>query len=166
MDPNIYGYVLNDTINFIDPYGLIRWGTVGKGTAKVVFGAVGVAGGAVAASTPTGIGQVVGAVGILAGSSAIGFGVSQIIAGFTDNEIPFMGVKEAVIYGTTSGLKQKNLLAANEILDMIPSIVSGDPSKMEKVLNLIEYGLSIGKSIEQIQKELEEAGLLKPDGCN
>jgi len=167
---NLYSYVQNNPINFIDPYGLIRWGTVGKGTAKVVFGAVGVVGGAVAASTPTGIGQVVGVAGVLAGSSGIGFGVSQIIAGFMDNEIPFMGVKEAVIHGTTSGLTQKNLLSANEILDMIPGIVSGkiqvDPSKLDEVLNFIYYGLSTGKSIDQIQQELEEAGMLKPNGCN
>ena len=99
-----------------------------------------------------------------------GFGVSQIIVGFTDNEIPFMGVKEAVIQGTTSGLKQKNLLAANEILDMIPGIVTGriqvDPSKLDQVLGLIDYGLSIGKSIDQIKQELEDAGLLNPGSCH
>jgi hypothetical protein len=69
----------------------------------------------------------------------------------------------------TSGLKQKNLLAANEILDMIPVIVTGrlqvDPSNLEQVLEFIEYGISIGKNIDQIQKELEEAGLLKSDNC-
>jgi len=166
---NLWIYVNGNPVNFIDSYGLINWSTLGKGTLKVVFGAAGVLGGSFAASTPTGIGQVIGVAGVLAGSSSIGFGVSQIITGFTDNEIAFMGVKEAVIQGTTSGSTQKNLLAANELLDMIPSIVSGrlkvDPSKLEKVLNLIEYGLSIGKSVEKIQKELEEAGVLKSDDC-
>ena len=166
---NPYVYCLNDPVNFIDPYGLICWRTVGKGTVKVVFGVVGVVGGAFAASTPTGIGQVIGVTGVLAGSSSIGFGVSQIITGFADNEIAFAGVKEAVIQGTTSGLTQKNLLAANELLDMIPDVVSGrlkvDPSKLEEVLNLIEYGLSMGKSVDQIQKELAETGVLKSDDC-
>jgi len=159
-------YVLNDPVNAVDHYGLRNWSTIRRGTVKVVFGAVGVVGGALAASTPTGIGQVLGTAGVLSGSSAIGFGVSQIIAGFTDNEISFMGVKEAVIQGTTSGLNKKNLLAANEILDMIPGILSGNPSQLAAVLNSIEYGLSIGKSTDQILKELEEAGLLKPDACN
>jgi len=72
-----------------------------------------------------------------------------------DNEIVFMGLKEAIIQGTTSGQKQKNLLAGNEILDMIPGIASGrvrvDPSKLEGVLNLIEYGLSIGKSVDNFR---------------
>jgi RHS repeat-associated protein len=30
-DTDLYGYVLNDPINIVDPLGLIRWGTVGKG---------------------------------------------------------------------------------------------------------------------------------------
>ncbi|MBW2440700.1 MAG: RHS repeat protein [Deltaproteobacteria bacterium] len=166
---NLYVYASNNAVNFIDFHGLVHWPAVAKGTAKVVFGFAAVAGGAVAASTPTGIGQVVGVAGALAGSSSIGFGVSQIITGFADNEISFMGVKEAVIQGTTSGLTQKNLLAANELLDMIPGIVSGtlrvDPTKLEEILSLIEYSLSIGKSVNQIQQELVEAGVVIPDDC-
>ena len=166
---NLYVYASNNAVNFVDFHGLVHWPAVARGTAKVVFGVAAVAGGAVAASTPTGIGQVVGVAGALAGSSSIGFGVSQIITGFADNEITFMGVKEAVIQGTTSGLTQKNLLAANELLDMIPGIVSGtlrvDPTKLEEILSLIEYSLSIGKSVNQIQQELVEAGVVIPDDC-
>jgi RHS repeat-associated protein len=166
---NLYVYASSNSVNFFDSHGLVKWRAVGTGTVKIIFGAVGVVGGAFAASTPTGIGQIVGVAGVLAGSSSIGFGVSQVITGFTNNEIVFMGLKEAVIKGTTSGLTQKNLLAANELLDMIPGIVSGklnvDPTKLEEVLNFIEYGLSIGKSVDQIQKELEEAGVLKSNDC-
>ncbi len=163
---NLYAYVLNDPINAVDSYGLVRWRAVGKGTVKTIFGAAAVVGGASAAATPTGIGQVLGTAGVLAGSSAIGFGVTQIVAGFTENEIPFVGVKEAVIQETTSGLAQKNLLAASEILDLIPGLASGNPSRLVEALNIIEYGLSIGKSVDEILEEVEEAGLLKPDPCN
>jgi RHS repeat-associated protein len=167
---NLYGYAQNNPTNFIDPYGLIRWRTVGKGVASVVFGTVAVVGGATAASTPTGIGQVLGVASVLAGSSSISFGVSQIIVGFTDNEIAFMGIKEAIIQGTTSGLTQKTLLGANELLDMLPGVASGrlkvDPSKLREVLSIIKYGLSIGKSIDKIQQELEESGFLESTDCN
>ena len=166
---NLYSYAGPNPINDIDPYGLIRWRAVGKGSASVIFGTVAVVGGATVATTPTGIGQVLGVAGVLAGSSSIGFGVSQIIAGFADNEIPFMGTKEAIIQGTSSGLTQKNLLRANELLDMIPGVASGrlnvPPSKLEKALSIIEYGLSIGKSVDQIQQELEEGGLLESTVC-
>jgi len=166
---NLFAYANLNPIGAIDPYGLIYWRAVGKGAAKVAFGVAGVVGGAVAASTPTGIGQVIGVAGALAGSSSISFGVSQIITGFLDNELAFMGVKEAVIQSTIFGLTQKNLLAANELLDMIPGVVSGrlkvDPSKVDEAINFIQYGLSIGKSIEQIQEELEEKGSLKSNNC-
>lgn len=166
---NLYSYVSNNTICFVDPYGLIHWRTVGKGSASVVFGIATVVGGAFAASTPTGVGQVLGVAGVLAGSSSIGFGTSQIIAGFIDNELPFMGIKEAVIQQTTSGFTQKSLLAANELFDMIPDIASGrmniKPSKFGEAIRLIQYGLSIGKSGKQIQKELEDAGFLESIDC-
>lgn len=167
---NLYIYVQNNPVLYIDPFGLIRWRAVGKGSAKVLFGIVGVVGGSVAASTPSGIGQVIGVAGVLAGSSSVSFGVSQIITGFANNEIPFGGVKEAVIRGSTSGLKKKGFLAANELLDMIPGIVNGglrvDPSSLEEALSLIEYGISIGKSVDQIQRELEEAGFLRQNNCH
>jgi len=102
-------------------------------------------------------------------SSAISFGVSQIIAGFVDEEIPYMGVKEALIRNTTRGLKKKTLLGANQLLDMLPDIASGrlrvNPSELSQVIDAIQYGLSIGKSGVEIQKELKEAGLLEPDEC-
>jgi len=166
---NLYLYVSNNSICLVDPYGLIHWRTVGKGTASVVFGLATVVGGAFAASTPTGVGQALGVAGVLAGGSSIGFGVSQVIAGFVDNELPFMGIKEAVIQQTTSGFTQKGLLAANELFDMIPDIASGRmnirPSKLGEAVRLIEYGLSIGKSGKQIQKELEDAGFLDSIAC-
>jgi len=169
-DINLYGYVRNNPVNWIDPYRLIRWGTVGKGAGKVVLGALGVVGGAAAAATPTVAGQALGTVLVLGGSSSFSYGVSQIVAGFLDAEVPFMGTKEAIIKGTTPpGLTQDTLLGMNEILDMFPDIASGrlylPSSKMADVADYIQYGISIGKSAEQIQEELMKAGLLKERKC-
>jgi len=72
-DTNLYGYVLNDPVNLIDPYGLFSWGSffgsVGNGAVDgAVIGAVG---GAIAGATGgtaviPGIGTVTGAAGLAA----------------------------------------------------------------------------------------------------
>jgi len=141
---NLYGYVLNDPINNIDPLGLINWGAVGKGTIATFGGAVGVVTGA-AAST-TGVGAIGGVPAVLGGSAAFGWGVSQIIAGFMDNEIPFMGVKEAVIKNTTDpGLLQDELLGVNTLNDML---LTGrtKPTDIGKINSAIQGGQSIYNS--------------------
>ncbi|MFV9691496.1 MAG: RHS repeat-associated core domain-containing protein, partial [Desulfobacteria bacterium] len=99
-DTDLYGYCLNDPVNWVDPIGLINWKAVGKGGFAVVGGAVSAGFGALASSS--GIGAVGGIPAILVGSAAFGWGVSQMITGFLDNEIPFMGIKEAVIKNTTA----------------------------------------------------------------
>ena len=132
---NLYLYVINSPVNWIDPPGLIQWSTVGKGAASAFIGVVGIAWAAAMAGTPTGVGQVLGATAALAGSSSLAYGVGQIIAGLLDEEIPFMGPKEALIKGTIPpGPKQENLLALDQIVNMLPDITSGrlnvPPSKI------------------------------------
>ena len=46
---DLYGYVLNNPVNYIDPYGLVDWGKVVGGGIAAVGGAVGVVAGAVVA---------------------------------------------------------------------------------------------------------------------
>ena len=161
---NIYVYAHNNTFVFVDPRGLIKWGVVGKGFLSALGGATSVATGAGLASTPTGVGQVVGTVLVLGGSSAFSYGVSQIIVGFLDEEIPFMETKEAIIRGTTTGLTQENLLNINELINILPDIASGrlniPSSRIGEVMAYVQYSLKIGKSAEEITKDLEEAGLL------
>jgi phosphate/sulfate permease len=160
---------LNDPVNLVDPEGLVTWGTVGQGALAVLGGASAVAAGAAVSSTPTIVGQVAGVALALGGSASVSYGVSQIITGITNNEIPFMGTKEAIIRNTTCGLTRKNLLAANDLLDMIPGIAAGrldvSNSKLSQVISFVQHGLSIGKSVEQIQSELEEAGWFAPNPC-
>ncbi|MBW2662491.1 MAG: hypothetical protein JRD93_11000, partial [Deltaproteobacteria bacterium] len=57
-DTDLYGYCLNDPVNFIDPYGLINWSAVGKGAISTFGGGVAVVTGA--AVSTTGVGAVGG----------------------------------------------------------------------------------------------------------
>ena len=124
-DFNLFRYVGNNSINWIDPFGLVKWKEVGKGLAGV-FGGIAVAGGGVALLSSGG-GAVGGAFLISVGSSSIAFGISKIIAGFTDNELPFSGTKDAIIINTTDpGTLQDSLLGANKIADKF--LTKGAPS--------------------------------------
>ena len=84
-DTDLYGYCLADPINFVDPKGLVKWGSVVKGGLAVVGGAISVGVGSAASTT------VVGAIGgvpmVVGGSASIGWGVSKMITGFLDHDL-------------------------------------------------------------------------------
>ncbi len=147
-DTDLYGYVLNDPINAVDPSGLIRWGTVGKGALATFGGGVAVVGGALASTT--GVGAIGGVPAVLVGSAGVGWGVSQMVAGFLDNEIPFMGTKEAIIKGKTEpGLLQDELLGANALGDMLLTGRTA-PTDIGKINNALQSGYSIYESGSKI----------------
>jgi RHS repeat-associated protein len=147
-DTDLYGYVLNDPINLIDPLGLIRWGTVGKGALATFGGSVAVVTGALVSTT--GAGAIGGVPAVLVGSAGVGWGVSQMVAGFLDNEIPFMGTKEAIIKGTTEpGLLQDELLGANALGDMLLTGRTA-PTDIGKINDVMQSGYSIYESGSKI----------------
>ena len=147
-DSDLYGYVLNDPINFYDPYGLIKWGVVGKGALAAFGGGVAIAGGALASST--GVGAIGGVPAVLIGSASLAWGISQAIVGFTDNEIPFMGTKEAIIKSTTKpGLLQDELLGVNVLGDMLLTRRTA-PTDIGKINDILQSGYSIYESGSKI----------------
>ena len=83
---------------------------------------------------------------MIGGSAAFGWGVSQMITGFLDNEIPFMGVKEAVIKNTTDPvLLQDELLGINALGDMLLTGRTA-PTDIGKINSVIQSGQSIYNS--------------------
>ncbi|MFZ2633661.1 MAG: RHS repeat-associated core domain-containing protein, partial [Desulfosalsimonadaceae bacterium] len=89
-DTDLYGYCLNDPVNFVDPIGLIKWKKVGAGLAETAVGVIGVA---VAATSEVGS---LGSATLLAAAvstiavPAVSHGVTEIIVGILDkdNQIP------------------------------------------------------------------------------
>ncbi len=133
--------VQNNPVNFVDPFGLVKWKEVGKGLVGV-FGGIAVAGGGVALLSSGG-GAVGGAFLISVGGSSVAFGISKIIAGFTDNEFPFSGIKDAIIINTTDpGTLQDSLLGANKIADKF--LTKGAPSsKLSNCNSVLQEGTTI-----------------------
>jgi hypothetical protein len=120
------------------------------------------------AGTPTLAGQLLGTTIAVAGTSTLSYGVGQIIAGFLDEEIPFMGTKEALIKGTIRpGMTQDKILALNQIMDMLPDVATGRVSipatKIGEIATYIDYLLSIGFSTRDVVRELERMGYIKDD---
>jgi RHS repeat-associated protein len=154
-DTDLYGYCLTDPVNAIDPAGLINWGAVVKGGFAVVGGGVTVGLGALASSS--GVGALGGLPAVLGGTATVSWGVSQIIAGFTDNAIPFMGTGEAVIKGSTEeGLLQDELLGLNTLGSML-STGRVQPSTIGKINTVIQSGYSIYNSGSQIKESVDSS---------
>ena len=136
----------------VDPSGLINWGAVGTGALATFGGGVTVAGGALASTT--GVGAIGGVPAVLGGSAAFGWGVAQMTTGFLDNEIPFMGAKEAIIKGSTNpGLLQNEMLGINTLSDMLltgrtaPSTIGKIDSVMQSANSIYNSGHTIYNSI-------------------
>lgn len=106
-DANLYGYVMQDPINGIDPSGLVIWSDVGKGFGKAIGGSlIGtegvIVGGYLAGGSGfigSGIGYSIGVGDLLIGGQMIYDGIGQIINGFNDipySPIPSLNAKEPV----------------------------------------------------------------------
>ncbi len=88
-DLNLYAYVGNNPLIFIDPSGLsrqINWGSVIKGGSAAVAGGVGIAFGA--GFSETGVGAVIGVPLVWASSASMAWGVSEFISGWMGADIP------------------------------------------------------------------------------
>ena len=79
-----YVYCKSNPVCRIDLDGRADWQAVYDGSLSVVGGALSCIAGGTAACTPTGVGQVAGAVLISTGIVGMGLGTTQIIAGFVD----------------------------------------------------------------------------------
>jgi RHS repeat-associated protein len=88
VDTDLFGYVQYDPINFVDPWGLINWGTVGIGALSTLGGGITVVTGALASTT--GAGAIGGVAAVLLGSAGVSWGISQMIVGILDDNIPFI----------------------------------------------------------------------------
>jgi RHS repeat-associated protein len=150
---NLYFYAIDNPVNAFDPFGLINWGAVGKGGLASIGGGFTVAGGALVSTT--GVGAVGGVPAVLVGTASFSWGISQIIAGLMENELPFMGTKEAIIKGATEeGLLQDELLGLNTLTDMLatgrvhPSDIKDINSVIQNANSILNSGGTILDSVQ------------------
>jgi RHS repeat-associated protein len=84
-DTNLYGYVQNDPVNFIDPLGLVNWRNSAIAAAQAVGGTLGAAGGVVITFESAGIGAVGGIAMFGAGYAAAVQGALNLAMALTDD---------------------------------------------------------------------------------
>ncbi|MFH2065198.1 MAG: RHS repeat-associated core domain-containing protein [Pseudomonadota bacterium] len=117
---NLYVYVGGNPVNFVDPYGLVRWDTVILGGFEVVAGATTV--GLGSAASASGVGAVGGVPAVLGGTALFSHGVSRIIVGFTDNEL---NIPVPTIPATATLAATGDINRANQVDMMVNIAISG-----------------------------------------
>lgn len=125
-----YAYALNNPLVNIDLYGYTDWNAVLQGSAAFVGGLGSTIGGVAAACTPTGVGQIGGAVLISTGIPAMGLGIAKIAAGIKDNgsaeNVPLglgetLGMAGDAVVGNENG----ELRNVGAVTDIATSVVAG-----------------------------------------
>jgi hypothetical protein len=118
---NEYVFCGNNPVNFVDPFGLVAWGQVGRGVAGAGVSVIGMVAGV--AATPTG--ALTGPGAALAYVSAYSFGanVGNIINGFRDVPASPTGPVGTV---ATLATDNRNVQTAANIADaVIPLVIAG-----------------------------------------
>jgi RHS repeat-associated protein len=118
---NLYTYASGNPLWFIDPLGLVAWGTVGRGVAGAGVSVIGMVAGV--AATPTG--ALTGPGAALAYVSAYSFGanVGNIINGFRD--VPASPTGPVGTVATLATDNRTMQTAANITDAVIPLVIAG-----------------------------------------
>ena len=132
-----YAYVLNNPLANIDLYGLTDWSKILKGAATFTAGLGSTVGGVAAAMTPTGVGQVGGAILISTGTASMGLGASMIVDGAKDGTLDIPGgVNEGLgmALDDISGNENEGFRKAGAVADVAANFAGGAPeTAIEKV---------------------------------
>ena len=150
-----YIYVKNNPIMNLDLYGFTDWPTVLKGVATITAGAISTFGGIAAALTPTGAGQIGGAVAITTGIPAMGIGVGIIVDGFANDgakNLPSGPLETAGLVGDKL-LDNKN----NELRNSgsVADIVTG--GKPGNVTEAVVTGVQAGFTAKDIKTSIDKS---------
>ncbi len=96
MDPNLYGYVLNNPVNFIDPYGMEYWSNVWNNFVTTNTSVPGLL-------APTGAGIITaGHTAEVLGTTTLGSWVGSGFSGATLSGATFTSLETGVLVGGTA----------------------------------------------------------------
>ena len=147
-DTDLYGYCMNDPVNFADWPGLARWANVTRGAFAIVGGGVGIGLGALASAS--GVGAIGGVPVVLAGAASLSWGVAEVITGVLDHGtgIPTPSIPATVALACTGDVNR-----AAEI-DMMVNVLAlgqnvGNMGEMPRKLELVGAGVDFLNQVAQ-----------------
>lgn len=134
---NLYTYCGNNPANWIDPYGLLRWGQLLTGIGQTILGivALGTCGATATINPFLGLGQAI------AGMSALTFGIGNIVGAFA-NDVPTLpsSVPGAVgmAFAGDRGGAIGDFASSALTLDPIGASVAATGMAVDETLDLLE----------------------------
>jgi len=130
---NLYAYCGNNPVNWIDPWGLFRWGQFFEGVGKVAAGlALTIAStSGLIATAPTGVGAAVGAVGMIAGLYGMASGLTDVVGAFTDADTSQVPDTALGVVASPGG----NI--ARETADLMQNFATGGTSALDIANNVV-----------------------------
>jgi RHS repeat-associated protein len=147
-----YAYVLNNPISKMDIYGLTDWDAVKQGSIAIIGGLLSTVGGISATLTPTGVGQIAGAILIPTGIATMGGGTVKVIAGIIDNgtadKVPTgMGELTGMVGDAIFGNENGELRKVGVATDFISNLAGGGPTTAIEALVIGAQAVSTGEQV-------------------
>jgi len=147
---NLYAYVVNDPVNFIDPTGEIRWWAFAAAAGSIIGGTAAIIVSGAAIPATGGAAAIPGAIGVGAGFLALTSGVVALGYSFNDNpSSKELAAVNAVPHNYTTALNGAMTLAGGGLDPKLTSSLEGVESGFFITTDVASIATSptVGKAI-------------------
>jgi len=149
---NLYGYVLNDPVNYVDPLGLVNWGGVFGATSGIIANGLGIAGGIGLAVGTDGLGSVVAAAIVAKSGYGLGANLENLWNAINDQAPNNSGSMLGDIANAVAPCNKtaKTLANAGDLALDLAGMLTGDiattPNMVDNLGNtILEGGIPLGQ---------------------